>query len=130
MQKQKLILSLLIFLLAACQSNTSVDSTPSESQTKDGVTVTITNVDFSEKETVVTFVVQVHPDWGLDITADPLPQALHNNPVLFDEAGKQYTATSGTYGLPPGDEATGGVKFENVVTFPPIENQSIIFQTE
>lgn len=132
MQKQKLIPPLLIFLvlLAACQSNTLVAPTSSGSQTKDGVTVTITNVDFSENETIVTFVIEVDPNWGLDITADPFPQALHNNPMLFDEAGKQYAATSGTYGLPQSDETTGGVKFENVVTFPPIESQSIIFQTE
>lgn len=97
---------------------------------KEGVTVTITNVDFSEKETVVTFAVQVNPDWGLDITADPFPQALHNNPILTDEAGKQYTATSGTYGLPQSDGTTGAVKFENVVAFPPIESQRVIFQTQ
>ena len=67
---------------------------------------------------------------GLDISSDPFPQALHNNPNLFDDAGKQYAATSGTYGLPQIDEATGGVKFENVVSCPPIESQRIIFQTE
>lgn len=132
MQKQKSFLSLLIFvvLLSACQSNTLVDSTPNVSQTKDGVTLTITNVDFSEKETVLTFTVRVKPDWGLDITADPFPQALHNNPLLFDEAGKQYTAISGTYGLPQPDEKTGGVMVENIVSFPPIESQRVVFQTE
>jgi hypothetical protein len=132
MQMQKLTLSLLIFivLLSACQSNASVNSIPGVSQTKDGVTVSITNIVFSEKETVLTFAVRVNPDWGLDITADPFPQALHSNPVLFDEAGKQYTAISGTYGLPQNDETTGGVMFENVVSFPSIESQNIVFQTE
>lgn len=130
MQKQKLILSLLIFLLAACQSNTAADAIPNISQTKDGVTVTITNIDFSEIDTIVTFVVQVDADWGLEVTADPFPQALYNNPVLFNEAGQQHAAIAGTYGLPQSDEATGGVKFENVVTFPPMESQRVEFQTE
>ena len=132
MKKQKLIFSLIIFvfLLTACQANLSARSVPEVSQTKSGVSLTITRVDFSEEDTVVTFVVQVDPEWGLDINADPPQQALYNNPILLDEAGKQSAAISGTYGLPQVDEETGGVKFENVVTFPPVASNGIIFQTE
>ncbi|RPJ28493.1 MAG: hypothetical protein EHM33_04270 [Chloroflexi bacterium] len=129
MKKQILVACLLsfVFVLAACQPNSSIGN---GSQTKSGVTLTITNVDFSEKETVVTFVVQVDSDWGLDINVLPPQQALYNNPVLSDEAGRQYAAIAGTYGLPQLDEETGGVKFENTVTFPPVKGDSISFQTE
>lgn len=137
-QSINFFLIFLTILLTACQS-TSVansESTPlttqikNASQTKNDVALTITNVTFSEKDTLVTFVVKVPPQWGLDINAFPPQQALHNNSVLIDETGRQHTLVSGTYGLPQLDTETGGVEIENTVTFGPIKSQTVIFQTE
>lgn len=130
---------LVAVILASCAPAAKV--TPTEttvpkaqignaSQTKNDVTLTITNVNFSETDTLVTFVVKVPPQWGLDINTSPPQQALHNNPILSDETGKQYAPVSGTYGLPQLDTETGGVKFENTVIFAPVKNKNVIFQVE
>ncbi len=100
------------------------------SQTKKGVTLTVTNVNPSKSKTIVTFVVRVDPQWGLDIHTFPPQQALHNHSILYDKTGKSYTPISGTYGYPQSDPETGGVKFENTLTFAPLESDTVMFQTE
>jgi hypothetical protein len=133
--KYPFITLLVVFVLASCAPAATIapaTSTPSNdvSQTKNDITLAITNVSFSETQTVVTFVVKVSPQWGLDINAFPPQQALHNNPILTDETGRQYHLISGTYGLPQFGTETGGVTFENTVTFEPIKSQNLIFQVE
>jgi hypothetical protein len=115
-----------VFLLTACQPNSS---TSNVSQTQNGVTLTITDVTYSENETIVTYITQVNSRWGLDVKAFPPQQALPNKPILFDGTGKQYNPTAYSGGLPQIDAETGGVKFENTVTFPPVDNKTISFQS-
>jgi hypothetical protein len=130
---------LVAIFLASCAPSATVVPTETAiptapisnvSQTKNDVTLTITNVNYSEKDTLVTFLVKVPPQWGLDINAFPPQQALHNNPILSDETGKQYAPISGTYGLPQLDTETDGVKFENTVTFAPVKNKNVVLQVE
>lgn len=126
---------LVVFVLASCAPAAKIapaTPTPSNdvSQTKNDITLAITNVSFSETQTVVTFVVKVSPQWGLDINAFPPQQAIHNNPILTDGTGRQYHPVSGTYGLPQFGTETGGVTFENTVTFEPIKRENLIFQVE
>jgi hypothetical protein len=112
---------------SACQSNPSGTE---RSASKNGVKLTITKVAYSDKDTILTYLIQVDPKWNLDVNAFPPQQAISNNPILINDKGEKYEPKSVTSGLPQADEATGGVKYESRVTFPPLQASNLTFQTE
>jgi len=119
-------------LLTACTSfRTDEPSSESNvSQTHKGVTVTITDITHSLTNTVVTFVVQADPQWNLSVESDPPARAMEYNSTLTDDTGTQYTPRSSEYGIAQLDASTGGVKFENKLTFEPILSDTLTLQTE
>jgi hypothetical protein len=132
-----------LILLVACGPAASQESLPiteatadespltnNVSQTNKGVTITIMDVNNTLTGTVITFVVQADPLWNLSVDSDPPPVAMHNNQILTDETGAQYTPRASTYGVAQFDASTGGVKFENTITFERINSDSLTLQTE
>ncbi len=128
--QNKYFLLLFVTLLTACQLITPQAS--KLSQTIKGVTLNVTDIKCTLIETVITFTIQVGPEWNLSIDSDRPSGVMLNDPILVDEGGKQYTPRASTYGIAQSDDSTGGMRFENMITFEPISGSSntITFQTE
>jgi hypothetical protein len=129
MKPIRFLSSLLFFLtlLAACGPAAPAGS---PSQTHKGITLTVTGVSRSLLKTTVTVVVQAGPEWNLSAETERPAGAMLNNVILTDESGRQYTLHSSTNGFPSPDETTGGVLFENTLTFEPVEDDTLTLQAE
>lgn len=122
-------------MVAACgplafPSAPTPETTTNISQTNKGITVTVTDIQNSLFSTTLTILIQADSQWDVRVDSDPPAVAMLSNPLLFDETGKQFTPFESTHGLAQLDESTGGIKFENTITFELATGAPLTFQSE